>query len=444
MRCAVIFHHQRAGICSERRRLSLRPITRAMLRRTFLLGAAAALTARPQKSSDSSGYLGSLAYVQDGTLWVRRLPDGAPRTLAAGNAIYEPKFSSSGRWILFRDGDDLMRLVSADGTRAKSWLASGQWLPGRDELAVYFGEESNRTAVFGANDDWNSPLRTFTDPIGTISPDGSLRAWESSTGDGKRLLLGPFAETGEPRPIAETKEGGFQIFAFARDGSRFLYWMTDEDGADVWSYGMDFYIGGGTEPVKTGVVTLTSGYDNMMSLSPTSNTLAAAVGGDHLTYHEHGLALVDISDDSNPQVRLITGPLVSAIHPAWSPDGRQVAWSQGPDADALDKQLSAIGQDLTGDELAMRALRGRRIWSAGDRGLGEQKQLTNDARYYEEMPVWLRDGSHILFGRWDERDTRTLWLMRADGSDPREIAGPFALQSGLPDEWSALFDWSFR
>jgi hypothetical protein len=110
-------------------------------------------------------------------------------------------------------------------------------------------------------------------------------------------LPGPFAQAGEPRLIAETKEGGFEVFAFACGGSRFLYWMTDEEGADIWSYGMDFYIAGGPEPVKTGVVTLTGGQDNTMALSSTANTLAAAVGGDHITYQEHGLALVDISDD---------------------------------------------------------------------------------------------------------------------------------------------------
>jgi Tol biopolymer transport system component len=71
-------------------------------------------------------------------------------------------------------------------------------------------------------------------------------------------------------------------------------------------------------------------------------------------------------------------------------------------------------------------------------------QLTEDARYYDEIPVWSRDGSHILFGRWDEKEMRTLWLMRADGSDPREVAGTFAVRSNVADDWPDLFDWSFR
>ncbi|MGD1069123.1 MAG: hypothetical protein ABSB15_03200 [Bryobacteraceae bacterium] len=69
-----------------------------MLRRTFLLGTAAALAAGAQESSEDSGRLGSLAWIRNGTLWIKRLPDGLPRELA-GSAVHQPKFSPSGRWI---------------------------------------------------------------------------------------------------------------------------------------------------------------------------------------------------------------------------------------------------------------------------------------------------------------------------------------------------------
>jgi hypothetical protein len=130
------------------------------------------------------------------------------------------------------------------------------------------GEKSNRTVVFGESDEWNAPLRTFTYPIGTMSADGSRRAWETSTGNGTQLFAGAFAGPGEPKHV--TKQGGFEVFAFARGGSRFLYWMTEEEGADVWSYGLDVYMAGGAQPVKTGVSTLVGDEVNMLSLSPGS------------------------------------------------------------------------------------------------------------------------------------------------------------------------------
>lgn len=89
----------------------------------------------------------------------------------------------------------------------------------------------------------------------------------------------------------------------------------------------------------------------------------------------------------------------------------------------------------------MRCLRARRIWSAGDRGLGQPVQLTNDSRYGDRNPVWSRDGKYILFVRTDGQESDTLWLMRADGSEAREVAGPLITALELSDR--PLFDWSF-
>jgi len=419
-----------------------------MHRRTFLLATAATLVA--QQPDPVSKGTGSLAFVRGGTLWVKDLPDGSPRPLATGNEIQMPKFSPSGQWIVFQDGDDMVRLISADGTSdgksGNSW-PSGQarWLPGRDELAV---ELDGHSLVFDADDDWRSPRIALPGPIGAISPDGSQRVWESSDEAGKRLLAGPFNRPTEAQVIAETKEGGFEVFAFARGGSRFLYWTTDEDGADVWAGPLDIYMAGGAKPVNTGTGSMTTGLGpGMASLSPTADTLAIVVGEDgNVTNHLRGIALLDISSDSNQPLRKITGPSVTGLHPAWSPDGRQLAWTQGPDADILFEQLPTT-QDY--DVALERAARERRIWVAGNGGLGEQKPLTSDPRYTDEVPVWSRDGRYILFLRYDEQDAVThdavtLWLMRADGTEAREVAALSEKDdSALPDG-PELFDWSAR
>jgi len=402
-----------------------------------LFGTTALLAA--QESTKDSGDLGSVSWIQNGTLWIRRIPDGAPRALAAGTALYAPRFSPSGRWILFHDGDDLLRMVSADGTRSKSWAASGpgQWLPGRDRLAI------GRRTVLSGDSDWSAPVTSYADPVGTVSEDGRRHAWVSSQEGGTtRLFVGPFGSLAEPELVAETEQGGFEILSFIRGGSRFLYWTTDKDGADVWSYGMNIQIGGGAQPVNTGVCTLVGdAYGKMVRLSPTADMLAAAVGGDHLMYQDHSLVLADVSGDSKSPVVNITGPSVHVVNPAWSPDGRRLAWSQGPDANVFGKQLMEHDHSLTWQEVWMRSLRARRIWSAGDRGLGQPTQLTNDSRYGDENPVWSRDGKYILFVRTDERESDTLWLMRADGSDAREVAGPLITTPELSDQ--SLFDWSF-
>jgi WD40-like Beta Propeller Repeat len=395
-----------------------------MLRRTFVLGTAAALAGLSQGSIEDSAGAGSLAYIEDATLWIKRLPDGTPRALASGSSPYEPRFSPSGRWILFRDRGDLLRLVSSDGARSKNWPASGEWMPGRDHLLL------DDTTLLSEDNDWNSPLKTFTDPVGAISRDGRRHAWTTSDGNGTRLFTGPFSEAGEPKLVAEVAEGGFQILSFLRRGSQFLYWMTDEDGADAWSYGMDICLGGGTQVIKTGISTLVEGNYRMTSLCPTADVLAAALGGDHLMDGGHSLVLANVSADATSSVTPVTGPLVTVMDPAWSPDGRQLAWTQGPDSDALDEQLRASG------------VRQRRIWLAGEGGLGAPAQLTDDTRFADEMPIWSRDGKYILFGRFDEKDTRSVWLMRADGSGARKVAGHWQPDDLLLSDWPSLFDWS--
>jgi dipeptidyl aminopeptidase/acylaminoacyl peptidase len=405
-----------------------------MLRRTFLFGTATLLAA--QQPTEDHGDLGSVVWIQNGTLWIRYLPDGAPRALAAGTDLSAPKFSPSGRWILFNDSDDLLRVISADGTQSKSWVTAGpaQWLPGRDCLTI------DQTTVLSEGNGWSAPVAACADPVGTVSEDGQRHAWVSDDSVKKRLFVGPFGSAGESKLVAETEEGGFEIFSFIRGGSRFLYWTTDEDGANVWSYGMDIRIGDGAQPVNTGICTLVGGaYGKMVALSPTADTLAAAVGGDHLMYQDHSLVLADVSTDGKSPVVNITGPSVHVVNPAWSPDGRRLAWSQGPDAEVLGKQLMEHDERLTWEEVWMRSLRERRIWLAADGGLGHPVQLTNDSRYGDQNPVWSRDGKYILFVRTDEQESDTLWLMRADGSDAREVAGPLI----TTPESDQLFDWSF-
>ncbi len=379
-----------------------------------------------------------MAYLENGTLWTKTLPDGPPIAVAAGRNLYDLRFSPSGNWVLFHETDELVRLASVDGRRSRSWAATtGQWLPGRDELAIYL-QDTNETRIFDERDEWNTPIRTFSDPAGTISHDCKRRVWESSADDGKKLLLSAFpGDSAEPRLIAQTQEGGFEVLGFVRGGQRFLYWMTDEDGADAWSYGMDIWLGGGAQAVKTGISTLPGETWNMAALSPSADTLAAVLGGDHLTDHDQHLVLTDVSADAGIEPHPVTDPTVSAIHPAWSRDGRWLTWVQEPDAEALEKQFAAKGENLTGDEISERCTNARRIWLAGRAGLARPVQLTNDDRYSDDLPLWSGDGSKILFVRSSRSDEQTLWLMDADGSNPRQVA---RLQSNL-FEIGGLFDW---
>jgi Tol biopolymer transport system component len=114
----------------------------------------------------------------------------------------------------------------------------------------------------------------------------------------------------------------------------------------------------------------------------------------------------------------LTDESVSAVTPAWSPDGSAIAYSAAPTV--------AAG----GGEEARRALAQRRIWSGS-------QQLTWDASYRDEAPMWSANGAHILFCRMAADNTKSVWLMRADGSDAQQIAGPL----GADDSWFGYYGW---
>jgi Tol biopolymer transport system component len=444
-----------------------------MLRRTFLFSAAAAVVASKKVNASS---LGTLAWLQGGRLWKKNLPDGEPIALASGPALRGPAFSPSGRWIAFSDGSSL-RLVSIDGKSTKSWQgASGKWAPGRDELVACY-EAGNKTEILSEGKGWDAPLATIAGSVGAISPDGNYYASATSERSGGKLFIRLFGETNGPQPVAETP-GYFENYGFTPDGQRLVYWMASEISASIEADGLELYSVGvnGQEPVKIGAFTLV--HEDMLALSPAAGILAATDGAGRENWTNKSIVLADLSIGGKPGIRRLTGPGVSASHPSWSPDGAKLAWSQGPDADVLEKQqMLAAGQKTikvidpqTGipreipvtpkmrvgasDDLVQKCVRLRRIWTTP---IGDQtvlpNQLTNDANYSDQAPLWSSDGSHILFARIDPAGAKSLWLMRSDGTDLQVVASLLTLEPpprlANPvwgfygyTPWRSFFDWS--
>jgi hypothetical protein len=82
----------------------------------------------------------------------------------------------------------------------------------------------------------------------------------------------------------------------------------------------------------------------------------------------------------------------------------------------------------------------------------DRHQLTDDAAYRDERPLWSTDGTHLLFARLAQHGRMSLWLMHADGSALSPVVedlslGPFSpygaprfVDSGLI-AWDQYFDW---
>jgi TolB protein len=87
----------------------------------------------------------------------------------------------------------------------------------------------------------------------------------------------------------------------------------------------------------------------------------------------------------------------SAQVPAWSPDGKRLAIqvSNGP------------------SKLA-------HIWVVDLASGAAVKLGSHDQPYLDEVPSWSPDGQWIAF-QSDRTGRMEVWLMRADGSEPRQI-----------------------
>ena len=75
----------------------------------------------------------------------------------------------------------------------------------------------------------------------------------------------------------------------------------------------------------------------------------------------------------------------------------------------------------------------------------EKHRLTAEQGFDDERPEWSRDGGEILFARM-AGDTPQLWLMRADGANPRRVVdslspSPGELGTYGYHEWARLYDW---
>lgn len=104
--------------------------------------------------------------------------------------------------------------------------------------------------------------------------------------------------------------------------------------------------------------------------------------------------------------------------PAWSPDGRTVAFSR-----RLPNRLQVAGQGIAAQLMAVPA-----------RG-GEVRPLVDNGGAADLAPAWSPDGSRLAFvrERWVSGDrTSAVWTARADGTGVRQLAD---IPDGVSVRW---------
>jgi len=215
------------------------------------------------------------------------------------------------------------------------------------------------------------------------------------------------------------------------DGKELLFWIQLGFGLSGMADGAQFKAAGaeGGKPRELDMRMLI--YDDFREFSPDGKYLAITDGGNRETWTDKHIAVIELSTGAKS---LVTAPQVSAFSPAWSPDGKQITYVEGPD-------IGSVG----GGDAAQAGMSQRRIWIV-ERDGSNRHQLVKDSSFREERPQWSPDGSFILFYRVDGKNRTSLWKSDGNGGkvapvieDMGDISPGFGFYGY--SNWDACLTW---
>ncbi len=397
--------------------------------------------------------LGKIAYVQDGDIWTKALPDGKAQPIThfadnrtATESYSAPAWSPSGGWLAYNKNNQ-PGVMRADGSAARALPGAATWSPVADRLAYTDGAGD----VIVENADGSGRRTVATPERNTSGDDGvSPPVWSA---DGSELAYT------EQRAAVDPPGRYAGVWTVPADGNAPPTEIYNDPNAGTETPSLIKWVGqeilfqvlpvthagenGGTLKVLRSDPTLKPTIAPISPRDPAGMAYAPFISG---VRGSTVLVTDGLRRDAWTNKRIgflasvtgvfydITEPSITATEPAFSPDGQQIAYVAMPDA----------GDEPGGTNGVRGALAQRKIWvmdtQVGSTLGANKRALTSDPAYRDEYPQWSADGREILFVRLDAQDHASLWLAVAGGGSPRVVVkdwSPPMLHTSLP--WYGAF-----
>jgi dipeptidyl aminopeptidase/acylaminoacyl peptidase len=379
---------------------------------------------------------GKLAFVNDGNIWIKALPDGMPIQVSQGGGAEFPQWSPSGHWLTFHQNKKIVA-VSDSRERREITADRSAWSPYRDELAFVdqdglcvirldAGDQQKRVVLRNSASAqvsgfaWSPDSTAFA--VSVVTPDPARgpqfrvgHLWRITVDETQRQEIFTPKERGGIEPVGWSSEGQYILFQFDPDFSSSLA----ADGLPLFSIPA---FGGPARELARNVLV----HRDFLSVDRLRRDILVVNGGGRETWTGKRLTLIDPATGKLTELTDEKSVVASA---SWSPDGEQIAYVSGPDEKATEHQQVGTVV-LPNGQRSRQVIRipestpktlvnQRRIWMIGRDG--KPRQVTSDSHYRDEYPIWSADGKSILFIRVDQEDRASLWTIGIENGTPQKL-----------------------